>query len=179
MAHFFDTPCKEDLEPSDRLDVPPVRIPLKPNQESTPTSNTKVPIPAPRYLERVARKELARIIKSAALEEVAHPTPNCCKAFFVQKPGSPDSDPKVRMVINMKPVNHRVESPGYPMDGSSNFMSRLEQGDVCFRVFDLVQGFHQVPVHEDTRDLLTIILPQDKYHFTFLPQGLVCSTGLL
>ena len=53
---------------------------------------------------------------------------------------------------------------------------RLEPGDVCFRVIDLVQGFHQVPVHEDSRDLLTIILPQGKYRFTFLPQGLVCST---
>ena len=75
------------------------------------------------------------------------------------------------MVINMKPVNHRVESPGYPMDGSSNFMSRLEQGDVCFRVFDLVQGFHQVPVHEDSRDLLMI--RQVSFHLTPTGPGLL------
>ena len=78
---------KEDLEPSNRLDVPPVRIPLKPNQESIPTYNAKVPIPTPRYLERAAQKELTRIIKSGALEEVPHPTPNYCKAFFCAKAG--------------------------------------------------------------------------------------------
>ena len=118
---------------------------------------------------------MARIIKAGALEEVTHlPT----VSFFVQKPGSPDSDPKISMVNNMKPVNRRVESPGYPMDGSSNIICRLEPGDVCFGVIDLVQGFHQVPVHEDLRDLLTIILPQGKYHFTCLPQGLVCSTDI-
>ena len=135
---------KEDLEPSNRLDVPPVRIPLKPNQESIPTYNAKVPIPTPRYLERAAQKELTRIIKSGALEEVPHPTPNYCKAFFVQKPGFSDNDPSVRLVNNMKPVIPRVESPGYPMDASSNIMRRLEPWDVCFGMIDLVQGFHQV-----------------------------------
>ena len=40
----------------------------------------------------------------------------------------------------------------------------------------MVQGFHQIPVHEDSRDLLTVILPQGKYCFTCLPQGLVWST---
>ena len=80
---------KEDLEPSDRLDVPPVRIPLKPNQESIPTYNAKVPIPTPRYLERAAQKELTRIIKSGALEGVPHPTRNYCKAFLCAEAGFP------------------------------------------------------------------------------------------
>ena len=31
-------------------------------------------------------------------------------------------------------------------------------------------------MHEDSRDLLTVVLPQGKYRFTCLPQGLVCST---
>ena len=50
----------------------------------------------------------------------------------MKKLGSPDNDPSVRLVINMKPVNPRVESPGYPMDGSSNIMRRLEPGKYRF-----------------------------------------------
>ena len=46
-------------------------------------------------------------------------------------------------------------------------------------MIDLVQAFHQVPVVEECRDLLTVILPQGKYRFTCLPQGLVCSTDYL
>ena len=70
----------------------------------------------------------------------------------------------------MKHVNHSVDTVGYPMDGSSHILIRLEPGDVCFRVIDLV------PVHPDSKDLLNIILPQGKYRFTCLPQGLACST---
>ena len=76
----------------------------------------------------------------------------------------------------MKPVNPIIESPGYPMDTSSKILNRLSPDDVCYGVIDLVQGFHQIPVHKDSRDLLTVILPQGKYRLTCLPQGLVCST---
>ncbi|MEL6804493.1 MAG: hypothetical protein AAFO91_12020, partial [Bacteroidota bacterium] len=154
---------KEDLSPSDRIDAPPVEIPLVPNAEEVPVYNAKVPIPTPRYLESAAQKELARIIASGALEEVTHATRYCCKAFFVQKPGSPDSDPSVRLVSNFKPVNQVVDTVGYPMDGSSHILKRLEAEDTCFGVIDLTQGYHQVGVAESSRDLLSIILPQGKY----------------
>ena len=172
----FSDVFKEDLSPSDRLNIEPVKITLKPGQENMPIFNARVPIPTPRYLEKAANKELARIMKSGALEEVTWPTQSACQAFFVQKPGSPDSDPSVRMVNNMKPMNPHIESPGYPMDTSAKILNSLNPDDVCYGVIDLVQGFHQVPIHPDSRDLLTIILPQGKYRLTCLPQGLVCST---
>ena len=62
------------------------------------------------------------------------------------------------------------------MDTSSKILNSLNPDDVCYGVIDLVQGFHQVPVHEDSRDLLMVILPQGKFRFTCLPQGLLCST---
>ena len=85
----------------------------------------------------------------------------------------------MRMVNNMKPINPHIESPGYPMDTSSKINNRLNPQEVCFGVIDLVQAFHQVPMAEECRDLLTVILPQGKIRFTCLPQGLVCSTDYL
>ena len=72
---------KEDLEPSDRLDVPPMKIPLKPNHKSMPKYNARVPISTPSYLEKAACKEVARILKSGVLEEVTWPTDTACKAW--------------------------------------------------------------------------------------------------
>ena len=141
-----------------------------------PKYNARVPISTPRYLEKAANKELSMIMKSGALEEVTWPTETACKAFFVQKPGLPDSDPSVRMVNNMKPSNPIIESPGYHMDTRAKILKSLNPDDVCYGVIDLVQGFHQVPVREDSRNLLTVFLPQGKYRFICLPQGLVCST---
>ena len=80
IKQFADV-FKEDLEPSDRLDVPPVKIPLKPNHESMPKYNARVPISTSRYLEKAASKELARILKSGAFEEVTWPTDTACKAW--------------------------------------------------------------------------------------------------
>ena len=154
----------------------PVKIELKPGHENAQLYNARVPIATPRYLEKAADKELSRILKSGVLEEVTWPTKSACRAFFVQNPGSPDSDPKVRMVNNMKPINPHIVSPGYPMDTSKKILESLNPEEVCYGVIDLVQGFHQIPVHEDSRDLLTVILPQGKYRFASLPQGLVCST---
>ena len=80
----------------------------------------------------------------------------------MQKPGRPDDDPKVRLVTNLKPVKKIVDKIGYPMDGSLHILRRLNPQETCFGVLDLVQGFHQIPLHEDSRDLVTIVLPQGK-----------------
>ena len=51
LIKMYQDVFKEDLEPSNRLDVPPVRIPLNPNHDSIPSYN-----PTPRYLEKAASK---------------------------------------------------------------------------------------------------------------------------
>ena len=68
----FDNVFKENLSPEDRLDVPPVKLSLKPGHENKPMYN--VPISTPRYLDKAAIKDLSRILKSGALEEVTWPT---------------------------------------------------------------------------------------------------------
>ena len=120
-----------------------------PNHEEIPVYNAKITIPTIRYLESAAKKEFARILASGALEEVTHPTRFCSKGFFVQNPGSPDSDPSMRLVTNFKPVNQIVDTVGCPMDGSTHILRRLEADNVCFGVVDLTQGYHQVGVHEN------------------------------
>ena len=118
----FPEVFKEDLTPDDRLNIEPVKITLKPGHVNVPMYNARVPIPTPRYLERAADKELTRIMKSGALEPVTWPTQSACRAIFVQKLCSPDDDPAVRMVNNMKPINPHFESPG-------SIRRRLFRGD--------------------------------------------------
>ena len=59
---------------------------------------------------------------------------------------------------------------------TGHILRRLEPDGTCFAVVDLVQGFHQIPLHPDSRDLMTIILPQGKFRFTCLPHGLSFSS---
>ena len=60
------------------------------------------------------------------------------------------------LVTNFKPVNKIVDKVGYPMDGSSHILMRLETSETCFAVIDLVQGVHQIPLAPESRDLVTI-----------------------
>ena len=60
----FDDVFKEDLSPEDRLDVPPVKLSLKPGHENIPLYNAPLPISTPRYLEKAVDKELSWILKS-------------------------------------------------------------------------------------------------------------------
>merc|ERR1711867_357356 len=79
---MFSDVFKEDLDPEDRLRIEPVKIELKEGHEKLPKYNARVPIPTPRYLEKAADKELQRILRSGALEEVTWPTDTACRAFF-------------------------------------------------------------------------------------------------
>ena len=55
LKMYYDV-FKENVSPADRLNVPPVEIPLVPNHEEIPVYNAKIPIPTPRYLESAAQK---------------------------------------------------------------------------------------------------------------------------
>ena len=68
----------------------------------------------------LSEKKLERILRSGALEEVHDPTCWCSKAYFVQKTGSPETDPSVRLVTNLKTANKMVDKVDYSMDGPSH-----------------------------------------------------------
>ena len=147
---------KEDLTPEDRLDIELVKIQLLDHYDSITPYNAMLPVDSPRFLESVARKELQRILNRWALEEVHHDvTPWWSRGFFVQKPGSPDKDSSVRLVTNLQKLNEAIERIGYPMDGSSHILRRLDPQDTCFGVVDLFQGFHQIPLAKESRDLFS------------------------
>ena len=134
MIKQFSDVFKENLNPEDCLDIEPVKIQLVPDHKSFTPYNSRVPTNTPCYLESTARKELQRILKSGALKEVHHATPWSSKAFFVRKPGSPDDDPSLRLVMY---VNQIIDRVGYPMDGSFHLLRRLDPQGTCFAEVDL------------------------------------------
>ena len=103
----------------------------------------------------------------------------CSRALYVQKPGSPDEDPSVRMVTNLQKVNQAIKRIGYPMDGAFHNLRRLNPQDTCFIVVDLCQGFHQIPLAEENRDLFKIVLSYAKFCYTCLPQGCLVSSDFV
>ena len=52
----------------------------------------------------------------------------------------------------------------------------MEPTDRCFLKVDLVEGYHQVEIRKEDRDITTTILPWGKFRYTCLPMGLSPSS---
>merc|ERR1712030_244498 len=57
----------------------------------------------------------------------------------------------------------------------SSILKRLNPGDKFFAAIDMSSGYSKIPLSEECRDMFTILLPQGKFRFTVLPQGLSIS----
>merc|ERR1712055_825910 len=107
--------------------------------------------------------------------EVGSQAGTVSRGFFVPKKMEPGEEIRVRLVADFRGVNLRLQRPEYPLDNSNSILKRLRPGDRYFAAIDMSSGFSQIALDEDSRDLFTIILPQGKYRFCVLPQGLSIS----
>merc|ERR1712002_1097120 len=63
-------------------------------------------------------------------------------------------------------------------DNSSSILKRLNPQHRYFCAIDMSSGYSQIPLSEECRDMFTILLPQGKFRYTVLPQGLSVSPEL-
>ena len=129
-------------------------------------------------MQNAANAELSRIMQAGQLEECHHATDWCARGFFVTKPSSTVDSIKVRLVSDFRGMNKIFRRPGYPMDGSSLILKRLDPNETFFATIDLSSGYHQVALDPASRDMFSIILPQGEYRYTVLPQGAASSCDI-
>ena len=178
LLNEFSDVFKKDLEKHDRIKMKPVKIETIPNAKAIRPHNAYTPIETPIHMQNAANAELSRIMQAGQLEECHHATDWCARGFFVTKPSSTVDSIKVRLVSDFRGVNKILRRPGYPMDGSSLILKRLDPNETFFATIDLSSGYHQVALDPASRDMFSIILPQGKYRYTVLPQGAASSCDI-
>merc|ERR1711984_30758 len=109
------------------------------------------------------------------LEQVHEYSPIVSRGFFVPKKTAPGEEVKVRLVADFRGVNQELQRPEYPLDNSSSILKRLNPQHKFFAAIDMSLGYSQIPLTEECRNMFTILLPQGKFRFTVLPQGLSIS----
>ena len=168
LKEFRDV-FKTNLEKSDRINMPPMKIETIKGADRIRRTNFMTAIETPLHLQSAANEELQKMLKAGFIEPCHHSTEWCARSFFVTKPNSQPL--KVRLVSDFRGVNRILKRPGYPMEGSSLLLKRLNPNETVFCTIDLSSGYHQVQIAEESRDLFSIILPQGKFRFCVLPQG--------
>merc|ERR1712208_78807 len=171
FSHVF----KEDLTIEDRINIPPVQVKLVENSQDIPVFHPKCANEIPAYLRDAADRELNRMVAGGLLEKVDDYSETVSRGFFVPKKTEPGEEVRVMLVADFRGVNLRLQRPEYPLDNSNSILKRLRPGDRYFAAIDMSSGFSQIALDKDSRELFTIILPQGKYRFCVLPQGLSIS----
>ena len=175
VMEAFPDNFREELRKEDRLNIEPVRLELDENRNIKPTHVT-TSHETPLHLVKASNQEFKRLLAAGILEKVEHATEWCSRGFFVAKPGS---DPiAARFVTNFRGLNKALKRPLWPTESSSQLLRRINPKARYFAAFDLVSGYHQVPLHEEDRDLCAVATNYGKYRYTTLGQGLVSSNDL-
>ena len=96
-------------------------------------------------------------------------SPYASPAFLVPKPGG-----KWRLVVDMRKLNKMVEKSTWPIPRIYEIIDKLA-GSHFFSTLDLVDGFHQCTLHEDSRKYTAFITAFGTYEYNTTPMGLITS----
>ena len=91
--------------------------------------------------------------------------------FFVAKKNG-----DIRLVIDYTKLNKHVRRPIHTFPSTQEILSGIDPDSKVFAKLDATQGYHQVPLDEDSSKLTTFLLPSGRFRFLRAPMGLSCSS---
>ena len=84
---------------------------------------------------------------------------------------APKKNGKVRICVDLKPLNHNILREVHPLSKVDETLARLS-GAKIFSKLDVNSGFWQIPLSPSSRLLTTFITPMGRYCFNKLPFGI-------
>ena len=146
----------------------PAKIHLKP--DATPYAK-HVPIPIPMHWRDVIKRQLDEDVTKGVIEPVpvGEPIQWCSQMVIVQK-----KDGRPRRTVDFQKLNDQCNRETHHCPAPFLLASQIPT-NVRKTVFDAVDGYHAIPLHEDSKHLTTFITPWGAYRYCRLPQGFIAS----
>ena len=141
----------------------------------TPEENTPFRISTARQIPLHWREKAEGIMKmlldGGMITQQDDPTEWCAPGFFVAKKNG-----DLRLVIDYTRLNKFVHRPVHTFRSTQEILSGIDPDSKVFAKLDTTQGYHQVPLDEDSSKLTTFLLPSGRFRFLRAPMGLSCSS---
>ena len=117
------------------------------------------------------RKMMKDILDSQLSKGMIRPSQSqfTSPAFLVPKPGG-----KARLVVDYRVLNSSIEKSSWLIPRMNEILDKLA-GSTYLSSLDLVDGFHQCPLHKDSRQYTAFITAAGCYEYTTSPMGLATS----
>ena len=141
---------------------PPMHIQLRQDVPIKPTHVTTAKAP-PLHLESEQEAERNRLLQADVIREVTWPTAWISPSRFIPKPHDPKA---LRLITDLRGLNRYIERPVQPFLKPADLLARIPAGSRYFLKLDLVKGYYQLALDQESADLTTFMLPSGRYQYT-------------
>ena len=126
----------------------------------------------PFHMRKRVEDEIHRLKSLDIIEEINGPTPWISPATYVNRKSG-----EIRLCVDMRRANSAIKRERYPGPTLHDLVAELN-GSKVFSVIDMREGFHQIELEEDSRDITTFSTHIGNYRFKRLIYGISCAPEL-
>ena len=146
-----------------------MKIHLTPGEKTPFCISTARQVPL--HWREKAEMIIRKLIDGKVITWQNDPTEWCAPGFFVAKKNG-----DLRLVIDYTKLNKYVKRPVHTFPSAQEILSGIDPDSTVFAKLDATQGYHQVPLDEESSKLTTFLLPSGRFRFLQAPMGLSCSS---
>ena len=128
-------------------------------------ASSRPPYQVPIHLRGDVNKEIDKLVANNIIEPSSS-VDWCAPIVPVRKP-----DKTIRLCIDYREINKVTPLDRHVIPTLPQILNRVGHASVLSKI-DLTSGFHQIPVHPQSRDITTFLSPKGKFRFTRMPFGL-------
>ncbi len=120
--------------------------------------------------------KLDEMVRDKKLEKVETPT-DWCSNMTVREKLRADGSTKVRLCMDpSQTINKAIVIPHYQIPTTAEMLPQLSGKKFkTFSIFDALDGFTQIELDEESKDLTTMHTPWGRYRWCRLPYGISCA----
>ena len=170
------TCIREKLSETDSLmKGPPMIIRMKDSvPDNPPKSSTAATVP--RAYDTPAKTLINDLQEGGQIEKVplSHKTKFCSRAFIVPKGGHISKG--ARLVVDFSPYCKYIMRPVHTFTPGTDLLKKLDPSAVVFAKMDCLQGYFQIPLAEESRDITTFVSPYGTFRYCVAPMGVPSSS---
>lgn len=121
------------------------------------------------------KEEIDKQVNSLLRNDLIEPSAsNYNSPVIIVPKKSLNGEKKYRMCIDYRQVNKKLTADKYPLPRIDEIIDSLGRAKY-FSVIDLFSGFHQIPIHPNSRDITSFSTPKGSFKWKVLPFGLNIS----
>ena len=122
--------------------------------------------------ETEAAKTIEELMKKRVITRVNETAEWCSPAFFVPK----GDKIRVRLVTDYTDLNKHVSRPVHHFSHTTEILQAVRKEAKYFAALDVVHGYFQLGLDQDSSMTTTFLLPQGKFRYLRAPMGLNASS---